>query len=542
MADQNLINYIRQSLAEGFSREKIFSALLAAGWRAEQIKEALEFLSPQSLSGDIVKEAEAPGGITPFLKSKYLYILIICFIGLAGLGVGAYGYFFPSPEKVIEQAIQNMATEINSIEYSFSLNFGNEWTGAGKAVSFFGKNFFGAVATIVGESQELAALPINSSARSGQTLFSIGKLDFSDRNDQKIEAMFEIGGMKYLGLSLRLDFKRIGKDIFIKLNNLPGLEQQLNGLGEQWFRFNEQDIQEAAKILGVDEILEEYKKEVGAQNREYELSAEQEERLMNLAKETQFLSVKEKMPDEILYEEGGETKTFHYVIGFNEAGIKKYISDGFVIMKMEKQYGEIKREIENGIAELTKARTEIWIGKKDRLLHKASVSFKDKGEGSVGKEYASASLSLFNFNKPAEIREPSEFKTAKDLALIYLGAMEKAREQARDARRQSDAHQIALAMEMYFDSHNATYPNLPDVAAPIPADAKILKDFFSGMPQDPMNQGEYMYFWTDAGRPKQGYCVWTKLENQEKGQYALSNAKGYALTNTPPTKENCFSL
>ena len=126
------------------------------------------------------------------------------------------------------------------------------------------------------------------------------------------------------------------------------------------------------------------------------------------------------------------------------------------------------------------------------------------------------------------------------LATIVLVSLNTARAKARDARRTSDMHQIALAMEMYYDSVSpVSYPNLPDTATAIPA-ASSIGTYMSPVPLDPTNSGSQIYYWTDAGSPTTKYCVWVLLE--ATATYVLSNPNGTKQTTTAPTVSNCFSL
>jgi prepilin-type N-terminal cleavage/methylation domain-containing protein len=127
------------------------------------------------------------------------------------------------------------------------------------------------------------------------------------------------------------------------------------------------------------------------------------------------------------------------------------------------------------------------------------------------------------------------------LATIVLVSLNTARAKARDARRSSDMHQIALAMEMYYDSVSpSTYPGtlLPDIATAIPSGQSI-GAFMSPVPLDP---GANTYYWTDTGSPTTRYCVWATLEAPATVTYVVSNPNGTKQTTTVPTVANCYSL
>jgi prepilin-type N-terminal cleavage/methylation domain-containing protein len=127
------------------------------------------------------------------------------------------------------------------------------------------------------------------------------------------------------------------------------------------------------------------------------------------------------------------------------------------------------------------------------------------------------------------------------LATIVLVSLNSARIKARDARRSSDMRQIALAMEMYYDSQSpVAYPNLPDTATAIPA-ASAIGTYMTVVPLDPTNTGNYIYYWTDGG-DNSSYCAWNRLESPTAATYTLSNPSGTKQTTTVPTVANCKTL
>jgi prepilin-type N-terminal cleavage/methylation domain-containing protein len=131
------------------------------------------------------------------------------------------------------------------------------------------------------------------------------------------------------------------------------------------------------------------------------------------------------------------------------------------------------------------------------------------------------------------------------LATIVLVSLNTARAKARDARRSSDMHQIALAMEMFYDSQTpASYPNIADAAALIPA-ASAIGTYMNPVPLDPSNSAgppDLRYYWTDTGAPSSKYCAWSLLEVPATPTYVVSNPNGTKQTTTVPTTANCSTI
>lgn len=109
------------------------------------------------------------------------------------------------------------------------------------------------------------------------------------------------------------------------------------------------------------------------------------------------------------------------------------------------------------------------------------------------------------------------------LATIVLVSLNTARAKARDARRSSDMHQFALAMEMAYDSHNSAYPgNLSGVPS-----GTIMTPYMPILPSDPLAAQSYTWYsdGTTGVWDATGYCVFAHKE-QPNTVYVLSNGQG----------------
>lgn len=72
------------------------------------------------------------------------------------------------------------------------------------------------------------------------------------------------------------------------------------------------------------------------------------------------------------------------------------------------------------------------------------------------------------------------------LASIVLASLDSARKKGRDARRVADIKQLQLALELYYDAHNA----FPAVIYPASGvSALVSENFISTMPTDPQTTG-----------------------------------------------------
>ncbi len=85
------------------------------------------------------------------------------------------------------------------------------------------------------------------------------------------------------------------------------------------------------------------------------------------------------------------------------------------------------------------------------------------------------------------------------LSSVVLASLNSARAKARDARRLSDIHQIQLALALYYDDNNNTYP--PDngycfddtTNSVITGPTKALRLYLPAVPDDPLSSQHYCY-------------------------------------------------
>jgi len=93
------------------------------------------------------------------------------------------------------------------------------------------------------------------------------------------------------------------------------------------------------------------------------------------------------------------------------------------------------------------------------------------------------------------------------LASIVLVFLSSARKKGRDAKRIADMKSIQLALEMYYDANNSTYPQ--------PGANNALPDLSSaGISSNPTDPGTYTYtYWVDAN-PATTYVLRAQLEER----------------------------
>jgi len=123
------------------------------------------------------------------------------------------------------------------------------------------------------------------------------------------------------------------------------------------------------------------------------------------------------------------------------------------------------------------------------------------------------------------------------LSSVVLTSLNSARKKARDARRQSDISQIALAMNMYYDDNDAKYYS----AAAMPTKLDPTNGIYlNPVPADP---GPNTYTWLDntGDATAQSFCLYATLEMQTAtDKYVAASQKGVGKALNTPTLASCW--
>ncbi len=117
------------------------------------------------------------------------------------------------------------------------------------------------------------------------------------------------------------------------------------------------------------------------------------------------------------------------------------------------------------------------------------------------------------------------------LASVVLTSLNTGRKKSRDARRQSDIRQIALAMEIYYDD-GETY--LPSTTMP-----GVIGAYLPAVPKDP-GTGSPIYGWFDNTGGLE-YCTWAVYEQPPTGLLVIAaSEKGVQELAAAPAALTCW--
>jgi len=119
----------------------------------------------------------------------------------------------------------------------------------------------------------------------------------------------------------------------------------------------------------------------------------------------------------------------------------------------------------------------------------------------------------------------------------------KPQKQANDSRRKVDIKEIMKGMELCYDDTDCgagadKYPvnNIADQPNAIKnIDTDEIPRYFCPVPIDPSNSGDHMYKWAKNDTVPTKYCVYVKLEAEDKWVAASEQGIKMDLADKPPT-------
>jgi len=395
MVNQQLFDYVKQQVEKNTGQEQIKSILLAKGWPVTEIEEALRSIpspvKPAFSSHPAIADNQAikPVGPKQLIKmNKKVLIIATIVVGallIVGGGVFAYFKYFPSPEVVLQKMTVKIS-EIKSLEY----------TGELKAEAESG--------TMFGSTEQLLD---NNQAKTNKSVDNLlisfsSSINAEQLNDPKSYFSFAIKTNAFLQkeIAFGLDFRTIGKIIYLKLSQLPDLGFfDLSPINNQWLKIDP----EALKQFGVN---------IDNQTTDnFGLSQSQLTNIKLAFQKYKVFKVIEKMKSEKI--EGVDA--YHYKLDIDKEELRKLSLElDEIISKKKKtaqELADFNKVFDESFNEVNKAESspniEIWVGKKDFLPYKIYVSSNIKRTDKVktsGK--ISLTLNFKNFNQPVKIEVP----------------------------------------------------------------------------------------------------------------------------------------
>lgn len=407
MINQQLLDFIKQQLQQGIGREEIKNSLMTNGWQASDIEEAFNSMTPPNQavaqSSSDLSNPQPFSTFSPQPQKKIYKLLLAAFsiIGVLAIGGGAFAYFyyFQSPERIIQRMTARFV-EITSLEYSGEIraevDTGN-FLGSGnlsqpsqpsvaRKASNFSLNFTG-----VSDVKDL-----NNPQ---------GSFSFNINTDALTEGQFNFG----------LEIRQIGKIIYVKISDVPNLVFfDLSAVKNQWVKI---DTEALKKQFGLEKLEEQLKEA----QKQQELTPEQIEKLKEAVQQAKIFTITQKLASEKI----NGVNTHHYKFTIDKEGIKKLVTDISQIVQNKTLTEEELADLNKSLEAIELPGGEIWIGKKDLLPYKVSLSSTIK-ETEQAKTSGKINFTLLfkNFNKPVQIDIPAQAKPLEEILGGLFGGLQ----------------------------------------------------------------------------------------------------------------------
>jgi len=399
MINQQLLDYIKQQLQQGASREIITNNLISQGWQQSDVNEAFVSInSPISPTPqeNIATQQFSTMSQQPKPRINKALLVVISILGILIIGGGAFGYFYylrETPEKVIEK-MRTRLTEVKTLEYQGEIKA--EVT---TPDLLGGGNFMQPAQQTPSKKASDFSINFNGKSDVGDLNNSKGLFAFNIKTD----ALKELTqGESVFGLEIRT----INKVVYVKLNNLPNLGFfDLSAFSNQWIKIDTEAIK---KQFGLDKLDEQIKEA----QKQQELTPEQTEKLKQIVAQSKVFKVTEKLASEKI--EGVDTH--HYKFLIDRAELKKLIIDISGVVQNKTLTDKELADFDKSLEAIETLDGEIWIGKKDYLPYKVllTVGIKETTESKTAGQLT-ATLLFKNYNKPVQIDIPSPVKSIEEI-------------------------------------------------------------------------------------------------------------------------------
>jgi len=432
MANQELLNYLKQFLATGQGAAAAKKVLLGVGWSEVDIDVAIKELEttpikeastlPQAQGG---VQPQASGfqsqavGVEPQIRashSKKKIIFSFAAILLVLSGGGAYAYFYvletETPDEVLAEAFSNLSA-IQSLrhEAEFIVDIPQE------------PNVFG---LMMGSDQtkKNANFPVsvNLKTKGAFDLKNVLKL----RGSESLDIGVQYGGV---GVDASVDFLFRDNKFFIKPTKVPEVLTKAVGIEstlvlDKWILVDFEDLSGGSQFLGGGMVVVPQ-----VMPSDFLIS---EDQARNLTLEFyKIFKVKEELPQEKI----GGVDSYHYILSVDQMMLKKIFTDYWKLVAptgegfTAEQEAEVMEMMNTGIAEaisymeknITSDGLEIWISKDDRLPRRMALEMKVDDKNFGIKADFSFSVNYSGFNEPVDVLEPEGAVTFEDL-MMSLGS------------------------------------------------------------------------------------------------------------------------
>jgi hypothetical protein len=448
MITDQLLTYIKQQLSLKVSKDAIVNSLKQAGWADADISEAFRSfesgVAPTHNFANANSVAEHHVSSTSNRRKKILLVTsIVVLLGVAsGVAYGFYSGMFLSPSSLVSESIEKTS---HTTSATYDITLGVDISGAKSVLADVG---------------QLLSPGVDSSKI---TVTVKGSYDSADAENLKSSSVFSFGAGSS---SLSAEFRVLNDNFYGRLIKAPsvGILPMFSAFENKWVSFpykspdGELVDNPITSFSGVDASMIN------------KLTPEQEETLYKMSREASFIKVTKKLPPETITGE----MSYHFMFDLDREGIisyfqalKEYINsigkdDSAMSAFDPTAFSKELDKIENFSG-------EIWIGRKDRMIHKVVSNFDMKVPDVENEKIKLNMVGVFSgWNEPVSIVAPTDsvpFETF--LSNIFSGAfssgslgssasgsdsLEEARRKGKEAAIKANMSNLRAWAEIGYDS------------------------------------------------------------------------------------------
>lgn len=440
-----------------------------------------KFEQSQEVSNEVVNIDALKKRESKFGK-RFFIILTLSLLFVTSI-TSAIVYIQNMPERIINDMAAQMST-LKSAHYKASVQtefVEKENEGFDKM-----QNLLGLVSAVMADGR-LTVGDITQPAVMTDVFKLEGDVNALDLNNQKFQLALSLNEF-----GARVDAKSIGKELYVKLSELPKASDSdevsfidffnLGVFSNQWVKISTEEIEQNFGVQGLTEKVEH-------QQQAAELTDEQMEQIEKLSKEIKWFEIKEVLGKEMI----GEEKVYHYQISLLKEGIREYITR---LNAITHQFTDDQlKYFQDGLDEIKETSLDLWIGKSDSWLYKVVAQAEGNGEK------VKVELKLSKHNQPIEISAPENYKTLDEL-------IEK-RKKARDVAIKARLEQMRLVAELYYESNDYSYLGFEKMEDTQRVFAVIQENNGGNVP--------VVYNKSDA------FCVYSNLATDENTYYCVDS-------------------
>ncbi|HOI60389.1 MAG TPA: hypothetical protein PKU93_03645 [Candidatus Pacearchaeota archaeon] len=436
MVTQQLIDYIKQQLGAGVSRDEIKNILLANNWQEADINEALASVGQSNPISESVQENIAEVQSKPNKKVKVILFIALVLIFVAS-SVFGYFYYFKSPQKIVEGMIKNMM-EVKSLDYTGQIL---------TQVEAMDQEDFIFLKKEVGDF----SLSVN------------GSFDINDLDNIKLMSIISASSSFFEGKA-GLETRATDNVYYFKINSIPEtlVPMDLSSLENKWIKIDLNEIKNYAKESGFTEEVDEFE-------RQQEIANEKVEQVKGAIKKANIYIVTEASNSEI-----DGKPAYRYKFTLSKDNIINLLLEISRIMENNSFTDEEINGFKEALKDIEMPTGEIWIGKEDLLLYRIIAKFNLNDPKSAIKTKTEMLFDFNNHNKEIGVDVPSSTKTFEEaMSELMAAALGEEAATVADIRIKSLLDQLRTRME-YLKAISSTKTYLSDPLSN--ADVKKISD------------------------------------------------------------------